>query len=396
MKKVKMQLFGSFLLANETTVLGEEKIHSNKLTRLLVYLLLHRDYMLTHRQLIEVFWEDDTKNPEGALKNLMYRIRNELKVLGDEKFICTLPGAYRWNPEIEVEADYEQFEKMAAELRLTEDEERKEKLCRDIITCYKGNVSAKIADESWILPKVTWYQSVYLDAVKKLCVILEKAEKWDETELICNQALNVDSLDEDIHCSLIRSLHGQKKYDLALSQYEKANRLFYENMGIRDPEKLREIFQDMMAETGEHITDIGKILEEAREQDVPDGVFFCDYQIFRQIYRMEMRRVDRLGIAEFIILLTLRRNSRIWRGSNIDHGLIEGMDILEHAVRESLRIGDVASKYSPTQVIVLLPTCTYESGVKVAERIQKNFRKNIGKRKIELMYELAELSAPGS
>ena len=151
-----------------------------------------------------------------------------------------------------------------------------------------------------------------------------------------------------------------------------------------------------MAETGEHITDIGKILEEAREQDVPDGVFFCDYQIFRQIYRMEMRRVDRLGIAEFIILLTLRRNSRIWRGSNIDHGLIEGMDILEHAVRESLRVGDVASKYSPTQVIVLLPTCTYESGVKVAERIQKNFRKNIGKRKIELMYELAELSAPGS
>ena len=78
MKKVKMQLFGSFLLANETTVLGEEKIHSNKLTRLLVYLLLHRDYMLTHRQLIEVFWEDDTKNPEGALKKLMYRIRNEL------------------------------------------------------------------------------------------------------------------------------------------------------------------------------------------------------------------------------------------------------------------------------------------------------------------------------
>ena len=396
MKKIKMQLFGSFLLTSDTAVLGEEKIHSNKLTRLLAYLLIHRDSMLTHRQLIEVFWEDNTRNPEGALKNLMYRIRNELKVLGEEKFICTLPGAYRWNPEIEVETDYERLEKLAMELRLTEDIRKKERVCREIISCYRGNVSVKIADESWILPKVTWYQSVYMDAVKKLCIILEKEEKWNEIEMLCNQALNEDSLDEDIHCYLIRSLHGQRKYDLALAQYEKANRLFYENMGIRDPEKLKGVFQKMMSETGEGITDIGSLLDEAKEQGDPEGVFFCDYQIFRQIYRMEMRRIDRLGIAEYIILLTLRRNSRIWRGSTVDHGLIEGMDILENAICESLRIGDVAARYSPTQVIVLLPACTYESGVKVAERIRNNFKNNIGNRRLELIYELAELSAPGN
>ena len=43
MKKIKMQLFGSFLLANETAVLGEEKIYSNRLTRLLAYLLIYRN-----------------------------------------------------------------------------------------------------------------------------------------------------------------------------------------------------------------------------------------------------------------------------------------------------------------------------------------------------------------
>jgi len=93
MKKVKMQLFGSLLLSCDSGNLGEEKLRSNKLTRLLAYLLIHRGSALTHHQLIEVFWEDAGKNPEGALKNMMYRVRNELKALGKEKFICTVPGA---------------------------------------------------------------------------------------------------------------------------------------------------------------------------------------------------------------------------------------------------------------------------------------------------------------
>ncbi|MDO4324301.1 MAG: BTAD domain-containing putative transcriptional regulator [Lachnospiraceae bacterium] len=393
MKKIKMQLFGSFCLTSGTAVLGEEAICSNKITRMLAYLLIYRDCTLTHRQLIDVFWEDGARNPEGALRNLMYRIRNVLKILGDEKFICSMPGVYRWNPEIEVETDYEQFEKKAALLRLTEDDGRKEKLCRDIIDCYRGNVSAQIMDEPWILPKVTWYQSVYMDTVKELCKILERTERWEENEEICRQALTVDSLDENIHCSLIQSLYKQKKYNLALYQYEKANQLFYERMGIRNPENLWAVFQKMISETEECTADINKILSEESELENSQGVFFCNYQIFRQIYQVEVRRVHRLGITEFIILLTVQRVNRAWQSSAIDYGMIEGMDILEDAVRGILKTGDVAARYSQNQVILLLPACTYESGVRAAERIQKNFRGNIGNRKLKLTYELAELSA---
>ena len=90
-----MQLFGSFCLRYGEAIMGEEQLRSNKLTRILVYILMNRYSILTHQKLIEVFWEDDSRNPEGALKNAMYRLRNELKVLGTENFICTLPEAYR-------------------------------------------------------------------------------------------------------------------------------------------------------------------------------------------------------------------------------------------------------------------------------------------------------------
>lgn len=391
MKKLKMQLFGSFRLDNGEAILGEENFRFNKPTRLLVYLLMNREHMLTHRQLIETFWEDDSKSPEGALKTQIYRVRNELKVLGDENFICTLPGAYQWNPEVEVITDYEEFETLASELRETDDDRKKEDICRKIISCYRGNVSAKVADEFWLLPKVTWYESIYMNTVKQLCEILGKTKRWEEVELICNQAILIDALDEDVHCLLVAALRSQKKYDLALQQYEKACRLFYENMGIPCPQKLQLVFQEIMSEINKDITDIGRFLEDARERETPAQVFFCDYQIFRQIYRMEMRRADRLGIAEFIVLFTLRRND-IGKLNNIDRGLIKGMNILERSIGQSLRVGDVASKYSPTQVLVLLPTCTYEAGVKVAERICRNFQSRVRNRRLELKYELAELS----
>lgn len=394
MKKIKMQLFGSFFLTDGDSRMGEDVLRSNKLLGLLVFILLNRDVILTHQKLIETFWGDDSRNPEGALKNLMYRLRTEMKALGADTYICTSPGAYRWNPEIEVETDYEDFEYKASQLKDPSlDQEAKKQLCIDIIESYRGGVSAKIAIHSWIVPQTTWYQTIYMDTMKILYSILEEEKAWSELEIRCSQALQEDPFDEEIHCWLIRSLHLQKKYDQALLQYEKAKKSFYEDMGIRSPEKLQEAFRSIMEETGEEVIDITSLLDETREKERPKGVFFCDYQIFRQIYRIEARRIDRLGVAEHILLLTVRKKDTVLSGKTADRTLAEGMKTMEQTIRTCLRAGDVAARYSSTQFMVLLSMCTYESGVRVAERLSRSFRENIGKRNLEIVYELAEISA---
>lgn len=391
-KKLKLQLFGRFFLTDGTVVLGEDTLHSGKLTRLLAYLLIHRDSILTHQELIEVFWENTSRSPESALKNLMYRLRTALKILGEKQFICTMPGAYRWNPEIEVETDYELFEDLITRLRYPQLElEEKKAICQDVILCYQGNVSTRLADEPWLLPRVTWYQSLYMDTVKSLCEIYESEGAWNDLEQVCNKALQIDVFDEDIHCWYIRSLHGQKKYDLAISHYEKTNKLFYETMGIVSSEKLRDAFHGMMQDTGEYAMGIWEIINEAQEKERPQEVFFCDYQVFRQFYRLEARRLERLGIAEYFLLLTVRRSGNAWRKGAADAGIVEGMDILERILRRTLRVGDVVSRYSSTQYVIMLPMCSYEASVMVAKRIKKRFTKSIGQRKLELLYELEEV-----
>lgn len=391
MKKMKMQLFGTFCLSDGTSVLSEETLHSNKLTKLLVYLLMNRQGMLTHQKLIEFFANENSRSPETALKNQMYLLRKAMKVFGEETYICTGPGTYYWNPQIEVETDYETFEKMADTVKRggLEDTE-KTALCREILSCYRGNVSEKVLNEQWMLPKAIWYQSIYVDIVKTLCELLTASEEWTEIEQICSQVLHTEPLDEDLHSYLIISLYRQKKYDMAMEHYEKTNKQFYESVGIRHPEKLKETFRKLLSEDGKSEMNMEDLMEEIRENKLPNGVFFCDYQIFRQIYQMEVRRTERLGTAEHIVLFTLRLKGR---GKTVDKMLMDGMELLEQTIRASLRIGDVASRYSQTQFIVLLPMCTYESAQKVVDRILKKFYRAAGKGSLEVYYELSELSA---
>lgn len=49
------------------------------------------------------------------------------------------------------------------------------------------------------------------------------------------------------------------------------------------------------------------------------------------------------------------------------------MERLEDTLKASLRIGDVVSRYSDSQYVVLLPACNYENGRKVSERIINRF-----------------------
>ena len=240
--KLKMQLFGSFCFDDGNAILNEETLHSDKLTRLLAYLIIYRSRISSHQELIEIFCENSSKNPQGALKNLMYRLRMALKVFGEEEFICTSLGAYRWNPDIEVETDYEHFEKLASRVRSEKNDRKKKELCKEAIASYRGNISEKIGSESWILSKVVWYRSLYLDMVKELGRIYDEEEAWSDLEALCNEALSVDSLDEDLHYWIIRSLWGQKKNDLATLHYENVSRMLYDSILEKTGENNQKIY----------------------------------------------------------------------------------------------------------------------------------------------------------
>lgn len=389
--KMELHLLGNFYLRNKNAVLDEETLHSNKLTKLLVYFIIHRDKAILHQELMEVFGADNSQNPQGALKNLMYRLRTALKIFGEEEYICTSSGAYRWNPDIEVITDYEYFEKLSSEAACEKNEAKKKELCRKAITEYRGNVFERINRESWMLARVEEYRSLFIDLVKSLASIYEKEEQWNDLEELCNQALSADPLDEDFHYWIVECLLEQNKNDMAILHYENVRKMLYEKFGIRTTKKMQKIFKKAVEKEKGDVSDIQILTTELEETKKPEGAFFCEYQDFLQIYRVEVRRNSRLGISEYLVLMTIRRTDEFKRIPEEDSGLAEGMRILENILKETLRIGDVVARYCINQCIILLPVCNYESSVMVAERIKALFQKSIGKKHLELVYEVEEL-----
>lgn len=137
---------GKFQIIEADVVLDDDKIRSTRLSNLLVYLILHRTKTLTVDEIASALWQDEeTNNPAGALKNLMYCLRNLMKqYFGEQEFIQTNRGSYRWNPKTEVSVDVEAFEQDYNEAKRHDitDEEAKNCLERAILR-YKGRFYAE-------------------------------------------------------------------------------------------------------------------------------------------------------------------------------------------------------------------------------------------------------------
>ena len=362
---MQMNIFGGFSLSDGQVSVNESTLHSNKLNRLLIYILLHRDRDLSHQELIDTFWQEEhSRNPEGALKNLVYRLRSELRVFGTQELILTLPGAYRWNPEVRLQTDYEEMDALTEAVKKEDMPERKRYLAEKAIALYKKEAPFRASQESWLLSRLTYYRLQYLETVKVLCGIYEKEQEWDAIERVTTQALDVDGLDEDLHYWRIKSQIGAQNYEQALQYYDYGKKLFYDHLGIRDVERFHEIYNDILSLSTNQMSDISSLVDSVTEKEEPREVFVCEYPVFREIYRVEARRIRRTGIAEYMLLITMKSSSTSKSDAqSLEERIRIGMQILEDLLKRTLRAGDVVAQYSNTQYVVLRPATMNRPGL---------------------------------
>ena len=392
-----IHLLGKFQITYDGLILDSDMIRSEMIVKLLSFLVVHRDRSLTVNELADVLWqEDETDNPAGALKNLMYRLRTILKkYFGDGDFIVTSRGAYAWNSQYEVTVDAEEFEKYCDSVTKLKDITKKISHYEKAIDLYQGDFLAKYASINWIVPLTTYYHSLFLSIVKKLAKLYRETGQYEKMEKTCAYALRYDNIDEKLHCYLIESFIYQNKLELANEYYERAEKILYDTLGVRESAKLREVHNGLMQmQKSAEAVEMNEINEDMVEEE-PEGAFICGYPIFREIYRLESRRIARLGISEYVLLITVCMKKQAKSEDNEQYNkyhIKKAMECLGKALKESLRIGDVAARYSNTQYIVLLPTLDYEDSVMIAGRIESNMYDKIKNARIRLKSDISEVT----
>lgn len=395
---ININLLGKFSICDGTGSVSDADLRSDMLKKLFAYMVLHKGQPVSVQELSENLWVDgETDNPQGALKNLMYRMRNSLKgAFGDVQFFTTCQGSYSFNSEVEVSVDAEEFEKLVKSSKNSKSDKEKMKQLKKAVDLYQGDFLDGCHDLSWIVTTSTYYHSMFLSAVKDLASLYIEEGKFADAEKLITTGLKFDNVDEKLHCELIRLYIKQGNLDLATKTYDNAKEVLRTALGIRDSKNLRDIQAEILEMSkGQTAEPLSAIHEDIVEKDDPDGAFFCGYPAFREIYRLENRKVSRLGEAEYILLLSIdlpqSENAKMQKFL-----LGKAMKAMEECIRKSLRIGDVASKYSDSQYVVLLPACTAETTEIVAKRIISSFESCNESKDVEVKVDMEALNGVSS
>lgn len=392
--ELTVKMFGKFQVENEKGILNKENMRSEMLTRLLAYMISRREKDMTAQELIDVLWPDDqSDNPAGALKNLMYRLRKLMsRTWGDGgKYIVTGRGAYQLNPEFVFHIDIEEFEECCRQVFNSEDPAVQQENGKRAVELYQGMFLSELSSEYWVVSIATYYHSIYLTMVKKLAALLEKEKKFTDVEEICGKAIQIEPLDEEIHCFLLRAMIADNKQQLAASHYKETVKLLYDSLGVRPSGEMESIYEELQKIQHDHESNIDIIQEDLREEKA-SGAFFCEYGVFRKIYALESRSSRRLGISVHLALVSLYLDFQIQKDDQDYMNLIGvGMSVLEETLMKKLRSSDIVCRYSVNQFLVMLPACQYEDAKMVVNRLKDSFYRSGKTGRLLLQYSIDEL-----
>lgn len=397
MSNVEICLLGRFAINLDGNNILDALGNSKKKTALLQYLLVNKNTQFTNFNLFEHLWgEDDSANPESALKTLVSRLRKDLKPYDLSNIVSTKHGVYQWNDAVYDNIDIYRFETMVDEARqisVLTDETRK--LFEDIFVMYKGDLLVGYDTESWIVPRSMHYHELYLQAAYKYIGLLNDEEKYMDVLRITRRALEIDKFDTRLNLELMNAMLALDMKTEAMNHYNYTVNLHYTQLGTRPSEDILEFYRKLIQVEHSSEATLETVSRELEKEDGDTTAFVCDYSIFKDIYKINMRNLQRLGITVFLGVITLSNTS----DQPTDSELIlldKVMGMLQATLKFNLRKGDTISRYGPSQFLVLLPTHNHNSGALALERVKNAFYKNCTIPNFVFSYKLTPLGYNGN
>ena len=371
--KLNIRMLGCFSLTWEGNTIREEDSRSRKMWLLLARLIYCRNRHISQEELIKLLWEEESGivNPYSALKTTLHRLRTQLSALEPpQELILRKDGSYAWNTDIALDCDMEQFEQFWTESQSAEDDEEKLNLCLQALELYQGDFLPRLSTETWVVPISAYFHNLFLETVDTAITLLEERGRFDEVISICQKALSLEPYSESLYCHMMRSYVAIDQKESAASAYEELSHLLLENFGVMPSDETRKLYREIMCRSNDQMLPIDAIRDQLREDNPTPGALFCEYDAFRVIYHTLARTISRTGDPAHIAILTVKGDAG--KGFSSRSRDLAMKNLQKHLL-SSIRSGDVATRCSSTQFIILLPRANYENSCMVCARIIRSF-----------------------
>lgn len=411
-KVMKITMLGGMSITWGDNCILQNSARMNKSFELLALLLL-RPNSLSNEQLMECLWYDeDIANPAGALKNTAYILRRFFQQADpDLQFILSERGRYFFNPEIPLELDVHTFEHNAKLVQehlstgqststsllnasmsgvgadLTDDIVI---LAKKTLASYAGDLLPGMSFNQWVMQYNTTLRKLYLETVYSLVNLLKnRGSQADYHEIldICNRAVLSEPLSNRLYISIFDAMRNLDMKRAVINFYPVISNMFFDELGERLPSEIREVF--LWASEGsntveENLRQIQQDLVEVTRDARPiRGAYYCEYEMFSHMYHMVARSAVRSSSQVALMLVTLSPKGNITTGI-AKNDLVTAMFAIRDLVKNALRKGDVFSRYSRNQYILMVSVAKFSDCGVVKSRILACFNKLPCSKKIEM------------
>ena len=394
MAAVWIEMMGGFELYIEGNRAEQIAVKSRKGAALMQYLIMCHGESVPNFKLFEMLWSDEqSTNPENALKTLVSRLRATLNQMYPNLGKCIVAdrGAYHWDNFDIAQVDMFELERLMTATEATAHLTNENRaMFEKILQLYHGELLQGIDQGAYIISRAVSLHNRYMAGVYRYIEMLKEKEEYDEITRVARVALENDAFDERLHLELMNALTQSDRTNEALVQYKHVTNLHYRYLGVQPPAAVQELYKQII-KTGKTMEmNLDVIRNELKEYGDVRGAFVCDYTVFKEIYNLQMRNLERLGSSMFLGLIMI---------STVDGAVIEPMKLndimtgLQEILKSNLRKGDTISHFSTSQFALLLPTVSYETGKMVMERIKNIFYKRYPNSNVLFNYRIGPLSS---
>lgn len=391
--KIHITMFGQFSIAYHDKRLCENEYRGSKMILLLEYLIAQRGREITQNELIDLLWSD-SRNPANALKTLVHRTRAVLDEMIPDggKLIAGSRSSYAFIESDECVIDSTRFKEY---IDKAEDETlsrtRRISMYKKAIALYNSGYLAGAVGETWVQPINVYFHALYNSAVDKCAQLLYPMGKFSEIITLCERATMLDQSDEKMHANLIRAFVAMGEYERAAKQYDYIRTYLMEQYGAAPSAHLTELYELTVKPRNDVQNNLDAVIGDLSGDDSKEqkGVFYCQYEIFKYIFRLYKRESMRLESKLSICLVSAVDGN----GNELeDIKLLEkAMDKISFSISNSLRMRDVYTRYSRSQYLLLLLEADKSSFDGIEERIMTRFRRSRTMDSVNVKFNFKEI-----
>jgi len=390
---LNIRMLGGFSLSLGERTIDDNSNRMRKVWLLLAYLIHGRNTRLTQEGCLALLQNgtEDGADPAGRLKTMLYRVRtmlNQLEESAGHNWIIRRDGTYAWNPDIPIRLDTEEFEQLCSQGNAAKNAETQLDLYLRALELYRGDFLPKLSMEPWIMPLSTYYHRIYLETVEKTLTLLEQQAQWQQAEELCKQALLLEPYSEELYQHLIHCQIAREDRATALHTYEQLSEMLFSNFGVMPSDGSRELYRRASSNAGSLTIPASGLTSLLKEADTAKGAMYCEYDFFRMLYQLQARAIARTGDIIHIALFSVRGIG----GKELSRRSLDTvMDNLQDLLIHNLRQGDVVTRCSISQLIIMLPQANYENSCMVCQRLLQAFSRKYPHSPASIRYSVQPL-----